>query len=426
MKEKMKNISLMIVIASSLLILLSGGCTQPKKTAISRAVKNEVKYTCPMHPQIMEDHPGACPICGMTLVKKSGEASERAGISLNTVLEPVSSSVITSVRVIRPEQKLSPVQIEGEGYLDFDSRTFNNIAARFSGRIERLYIKYVFQEIHKGERIFDIYSPEMLTAQQDLLYVVKNSSGDTGLINAAKQKLLLLGMTSSQINQVLKSGKTFYSLPVYSPYDGHVHDMPHSQLAGTTNSKPESGIVNNSPLNVREGMYVAKGQNMFNVVNPHHLWAIIKIDPSSVTQLKLNQKVKITMPDLPDKKISGKVNFIEPVLQGGDKRTSIRVYIDNMQHDLKVNSIVHAVIETGTTNGIWLPASAVLDLGQHKIVWVKRGNSYRVQQVSAGIQTGGQVNITKGISTTDTLAADAHYLLDSEGFIKIENHEKYN
>lgn len=426
MKEKMKNIKLIIVIASFFLVVLSGSCTQQKKATKSEVVKGETKYTCPMHPQIMEDHPGACPICGMALVKKSGQASEGAGISLNTVLQPVNSSVIASIGVIRPEQKQSSVQIQGEGYLDFDTRTFNNIAARFSGRIEKLYIKYAFQEIHKGERIFDIYSPEMLTAQQDLLYVVKNSFNEAGVINAAKQKLLLLGMTSSQLNQLLKTGKIFYSLPVFSPYNGHVHDMSHSQMGASIKAKPESSVVNNVPLTVREGMYVAKGQPVFNVVDPHHLWAVIKIDASSVFSLRLNQKVEITFPDLPDKKLNGKVNFIEPVLQDGDKRTSIRVYIDNMQHKLKVNSIVHAVIQTGTTSGIWIPESAVFDLGQHKIVWLKKGSHFEIQQVVGGIQNGNLVNIIKGVSMADSLAIDAHYLMDSEGFIKIENNEKYN
>ncbi|MET4142066.1 HlyD family efflux transporter periplasmic adaptor subunit [Pedobacter sp. UYP1] len=426
MKEKMKNISLITLVGSFFLILLLGSCIQTKKAPESQQAKGETKYTCPMHPQIMEDHPGACPICGMTLVKKSGQASEGAGISLNTVLEPINSSVIASIGVIQTEEKQSLVRIQGDGYLDFDTRTFNNIAARFSGRIEKLYIKYAFQMIHKGERIFDIYSPEMLTAQQDLLYVVKNSSGEVGLINAAKQKLVLLGMTSAQINEVLKTGKLFYSLPVYSPYEGHVHDMPHSQMAGAVNSKPESSVLKNAPLTVREGMYIEKGQNIFNVVDPHHLWAVVKIEPSSVSRLKLNQKVELTLPDLPGKKIDGKVNFIEPILHEGDKRTSIRVYIDNMQHDLKVNSIVHAVIQTGTASGLWVPKSAVLDLGRTKVVWLKKGNHYQVQEVTTGIQMGERVNIIKGISSADSLAIDAHYLLDSEGFIKTKNDEKYN
>src|SRR4029077_14534723 len=126
--------------------------------------------------------------------KKAAQASEEAGISLNTVLKPGNGSVASSVAAITPEQKTVPVTVSAQGYLDFDVRTFNNIASRFSGRIEKLYIKYAFQEIHQGQRIFDIYSPDMVTAQQDLIFLAKNSPGETALINSAKQKLLLLGM----------------------------------------------------------------------------------------------------------------------------------------------------------------------------------------------------------------------------------------
>jgi Cu(I)/Ag(I) efflux system membrane fusion protein len=324
MKKKLKGIKLSLIALFSVATLI-GACSNPKQVPVVAVTKSVVQYTCPMHPQILENQPGSCPICGMTLVKKSGQASERAGISLSTVLQPINSTVISTVKSIVPQQKEVPTIILAQGYLDFDTRTFNNIASRFSGRIEKLYIKYAFQEIHAGQRIFDIYSPEMVTAQQDLLYITKNSAQETALINAARQKLLLLGMTVSQIDQLIKTGKAFYKLPVYSPYKGHVHDVAHSQMTGVTTTRTSTDFSSNLPLAVKEGMYVEKGQTLFNVVNPHMLWAIIKVDLSSISAIKLNQPVKITLPDDPDKVLYGQVNFIEPVLQNGDKTASIRV-----------------------------------------------------------------------------------------------------
>jgi len=222
-----KNIGLVLCYAF-IVLLLFNSCSNPKPAPSAAHVKTGIKYTCPMHHQIIEDHPGFCPICGMALVPITGQPSERAGISLNTVLQPVNSSVMSNISAITPENKDVPTQISGQGYLDYDSRTFNNITARFSGRIEKLYIKYAFEEISRGERIFDIYSPDMVAAQQDLIYLNKNSPQETGLINAARQKLLLLGMTDEQINRVAETGKSFYSLPVYSLYNGHVHDAAHN------------------------------------------------------------------------------------------------------------------------------------------------------------------------------------------------------
>jgi Cu(I)/Ag(I) efflux system membrane fusion protein len=388
------------------------------------AAKGAAKYTCPMHSQIIEDHPGSCPICGMTLVKKSGEASEGAGIDLNTVLQPVNATAISAVSAVVPQQKSVPTTIDADGYLDFDTRTFNNIAARFSGRIEKLYIKYAFQEIHKGERIMDIYSPEMVTAQQELLFLLKNSSPESGLLNATKQKLLLLGMTQSQLSQVERTGKVFYSLPVYSSYDGHVHDMPHSQMSGVEANERQAGdYSNNLALTIKEGMYVEKGQTIFNVVDPHRLWAIIKIEPKDRAVLKLNQSVQISLPDLPGLVLDGRVDFIEPVLQAGDKTVSVRVYLHNMDHSLKVNSIVKATIQTGDTNGLWVPRSAVVDLGTRKIVWLKQGSVYKAHQVTTGIIDSDNVLIKNGITAIDTVAANGQYFSDSESFIKTKDHE---
>lgn len=407
-----------------IVIVMVTACKNPKPAPASEQVKSAVKYTCPMHPQIMEDHPGNCPICGMTLVKKSGQASEGSGISLNTVLQPVNSSVITDIKEINPEEKKIATQITAQGYLDFDTRTFNNIAARFSGRIEKLYIKYAFQEIHKGQRIFDIYSPDMITAQQDLVYLKNHSAQESGLISAATQKLLLMGMTTAQVNQVIKTGKAFYSLPVFSPYNGHVHDVAHSQMSGSAEVGKKPSFGSNLPLSIREGMYVEKGQNIFNVVDPHKLWAIIKIDRSAVSALKLKQPVNINLPDQPGISIDGQVDFIEPVLQAGDKTTSIRVYLHNMDHALKVNSLVKAIIQTGFTNGLWIPRSAVVDLGNTKVVWLKEGSRYKTRRIITGAVNNTEIEITKGLSVTDSIASNAQYLTDSESFIKTNNDEK--
>jgi Cu(I)/Ag(I) efflux system membrane fusion protein len=415
----MRSIKIIMLLVA---ILGAAACTDHKPATVTIQAKSEVQYTCPMHPQILEDHPGSCPICGMTLVKKSGQASEGAGISLNTVLQPVNSSVISSVNAITPEEKEIPINILANGYLDFDARTFNNIASRFSGRIEKLYIKYAFQEIHKGQRIFDVYSPDLVIAQQDLVYLAKNSPQETGLINAAKQKLTLLGITYEQINQVLKTGKAFYNLPVYSPYEGHVHDTQHSQMEGVTTGA-NANFSNNLPLAVKEGMFVQKGQTLFNVVDPHRLWAVIKIDPSTISTVKLNQPVKITLPDIPGKIINAKVNFIEPVLENGDKATSIRVYVNNMDHSLKVNSLVKAEIQTGTKSGLWVPRSAVVDLGRTRIVWLKQGVLFRAHEVSTGTINGNEIQVTKGLMQTDSLASNAQYLTDSESFIKTKGNE---
>jgi Cu(I)/Ag(I) efflux system membrane fusion protein len=188
-------------------------------------------------------------------------------------------------------------------------------------------------------------------------------------------------------------------------------------------TKTSSNFADNLPLSIKEGMYVEKGQTLFNVVDPHMLWAIIKISPADVSMLKLNQPVQITFADIPGKTLNGRVNFIEPVFQQGDKTTTIRVYLDNMDHDLKVNSLVKAEIATGNSNELWIPRSALIDLGQTQVVWLKDRGVFKARQVSTGNINGNDIAIKKGLSVTDTLAANAQYLTDSESFIKTKGNE---
>lgn len=415
MKRNWKSISLILI------VLVFAACQERPKPAAMQQAQQQVVYTCPMHPQVHEDHPGNCPICGMTLVKKAASPSEQAGISLQTVLQPVNGAVVSDIKAIAPIEKAITNTVSASGYLAFDTRTYNNIAARFSGRIEKLYVKYAFEEVHKGQRIMDIYSPDMVTAEQDLLFLQKNSPGDTALINAAKQKLLLLGMTGAQLQQLIQTGKVFYSLPVYSPYDGHVHDVAHSQMSGAATTEV-GDYAQNTPLAVKEGMYVEKGQTLFNVVDPHSLWAVLKIKSGDAGKIKIHQPVTLDISDQ-QMTINGKIDFIEPVLQSDDRSTSVRVYLNNHQHSMKVGSLVQAKIATGTRTGLWLPRTAVISLGQTHIVWLKDGAVYRAHAVQTGTQNGAQVQIVRGLTAQDNVAQNAQYLADSDSFIKTQDHD---
>jgi len=414
MKRNWKSISLIVI---ALLLAACNG--RPKQASLRQA--QQIIYTCPMPPQVHEDHPGNCPICGMTLVQKAASHSKVAGISLQTVLQPVNGSVISDVQAVKPTAQIVDDTVTASGYLAFDTRAYDNIAARFSGRIEKLYLKYAFEEVHRGQRIMDVYSAEMVTAQQELLFLKRNSPGETVLVNAARQKLLLLGMTSTQLHEIEQTGRAFYSLPVYSPYDGHVHDVEHSQMDGSA-TKEITDYAQNVPLAVKEGMFVQKGQTLFNIVNPHSLWAVLKINQADGNKVKLHQPVTLSISDQ-QMTMNARINFIEPVLQNGDRFTSVRVYLDNYQHGMKVGSLVQASISTGSTSGLWLPRTAVISLGQMDIVWLKDGAAYRAHVVQTGIQHGERVQIVRGLTAQDSVAANAQYLSDSDSFIKTQDHE---
>src|SRR5450432_3383535 len=155
--------TIMRIYGLSILIFLAGcggGQQQPQQPS----ARPEDIYTCSMHPQIIEHHPGHCPICGMELIKKNTAAVATNDIQLETLLRPANQSVISSLAVITPEWKISATPVIAYGTIEYDTRTANTISARIGGRIEKMYIRYRYQEIRKGQKIMDIYSPEIVTA----------------------------------------------------------------------------------------------------------------------------------------------------------------------------------------------------------------------------------------------------------------------
>jgi Cu(I)/Ag(I) efflux system membrane fusion protein len=181
---KVRADSLGFVVFCLLLIAycLLASCSRNNKHTLTE------QYTCPMHPTVVKDKPGTCPICGMELVLK-GNHSEEVKITdeLTYLLKPVNSAVVSSIKTIIPVKKSMEIKSNVNGLITYDTRTFTAISSRFEGRIEKLFVKYNFQPIHKGQRILEIYSPELLTAQRDLLYLLKSDKENSQLIDGEKR-----------------------------------------------------------------------------------------------------------------------------------------------------------------------------------------------------------------------------------------------
>ena len=393
---------------------------------------SEDVYTCPMHPEIRRNEPGTCPICGMDLVKKeSGTASVDEGMdSLDFLLKPTYEYVLGSILTIRPETKTINAVIEAPGYLTYDARKVHSISARFGGRIEKLNIRFVFQQINKGQHLLDIYSPEVLTAQQELIFLLENDSSNKELIENARRRLSLLGLTQQQIQKIEKTHKAFLSLPLYSPYSGIIleNSMPSAPgKRGEGNemaTKTESGssrmsapTIANEGLLIREGMYVERGQRLFNVQSLETVWAILEFYPSDIQSIKTGQSVTINIESF-ERPIEGKINYIEPIFGEEGKNLRARVYLNNPSGRLKPGTLLKATIQTGSRKGIWIPAKATLDLGRNTIVFVKTNGVFQSKPIQVGIRSGHLIEVKSGITEEDEIAENAQFLIDSESFIK--------
>ena len=384
-------------------------------------VENKELWTCSMHPEIIRDKAGTCPICGMDLVKKEDSATTLNDIQLNDLLKPTDRIFVSSIPVTTIKMAAQTIEIDALGRVAYDTRLINTISARVSGRIEKLYVKYRFQHIMKGDRIMDIYSPELLTAEQDLLFLLKNDPDNSAFINAARQKLLLLGVSESQLQQIEKNKKPALSIAVYSNYSGHIHEagnvMP--SMNGSAEKMDVSRVTEELP--VKEGMYVEKGQTIFQLFNVEKSWVLLSIFPEYQGLIKIGDAVRITPETAPAKNFRAKIDFIEPFYRSESKTLTARVYFNNAELQVPVGGQVRATVFSSYNEAEWLPKDAVLSLGIDKVVFLKSGAGFKAHKIATGLAYKDRIQIMSGLNETDSVAANAQFLSDSESFIKVTN-----
>jgi Cu(I)/Ag(I) efflux system membrane fusion protein len=382
-------------------------------------------YTCPMpEDSVFSDSPGRCPKCGMNLVKWEAEektASVSPAIGLESLLRPTNEFVVSTIPVTTIEKREEEIEIESLGSVAYDTRRVGNISSRISGRIEKLYVRFRYQLVEKGQRILDIYSPEMLTAQQNLLFLLNHDASNASLVEAARERLLLMGMSRELLEQVIHSGKPSLTIAVYSPYSGHIHE---SNVSGQMKTAPEkmkdiSRIT--EELSLKEGMYVQKGQSIFTVYNPDQAWAVLNVYSENQGLVKPGNAVRIVPETAPDKDFRATVDFIEPFYRKDSKTLTVRVYFNNRALKIPIGSQVRATIFGNTRDAFWLPRESVLSLGMDRIVFQKTRDGFLARKIQAGSIYKNHIQVLGGLGPTDSVAVNAQYLVDSESFIKVKN-----
>jgi multidrug efflux pump subunit AcrA (membrane-fusion protein) len=371
-------------------------CTQSKKETVA------AQYTCPMHPEIVQEKPGTCPICFMDLVQKNREGVEIEMTSeLNYLLKPTNATVMSSIKTITPKLDTMMMSTQFNGVITYDTRNAVTISSRIAGRVEKLFVKYKLQQIHRGQKILEIYSPELVAAQRDLIYLLQSDAENSQMINSAKEKLRLLGASEQQIVQVVSSKKEMNSFPVFSSADGFV----------TIGENEEE-------LPVREGMYLNAGQSIVNIINAQQVWAEFDVPQNDASQLKVNSAIELKFDQ--EDAISARVNFVQPFFKAEAPFAKVRVYLNNPQSKYKIGQLV-----TGETKqqrkALWIPASARIDLGNKEIVFVKDEGIFRPRLIVTVKTPGDKLEVIEGVTESDSIAYDAHFMIDSESFVKIKD-----
>lgn len=385
-------------------------------------------YTCPMHPTVIADKPGACPVCGMDLVRKA-TAGEDVKITedLAKLIKSPNEVVASKINTIKAVYKSMNTTTEALGIVTYDSRNTYTIPARTAGRLEKVYLKYPFQRVAKGQKVAEIYSPELITAQREFLFLLENDPGNTDLIEGSKSKLQLLGFSSAQITELTKRKDPSITVSIFSPYDGYVvtDDQPAPQLSPATSSSAKmnamasSGTVNPTQSTAGEltrvGSYVSQGQTIFKIVNTSSLFVDLSLPVSQAGAVKPNGEILLDLGTGSSEK--EKIDLVLPFFELGEEFVRIRVYVKHAEN-IQIGQLVKAALPFHSGEALWLPKEAIVDLGMDHVVFVKDRNTFKAKKVVTGMRADGSIEIKSGLASMDDVASNAQYLVDSESFIK--------
>jgi Cu(I)/Ag(I) efflux system membrane fusion protein len=378
------------LISLAVLIVLSA-CSGDKKNAAD----SNTYYTCSMHPQIMEPEPGTCAICKMDLIAVQKNTSKQ----VNELMLSDQQIQLGNIQTDTVKAGGVNAEITVTATLNTDENLQEAISAKVAGRVERLYIKNIGDFVPAGSKLMDIYSEELNSAKQEYLAALekqqefKNGLIDYGrLLQSAKQKLLLWGMTAQQVKTLAAQKKIDQFTTFYSKKGGYITE-----------------------LMVTEGDYVMEGSLILKLADLSNLWAEAQLYASQLAQVNLQQTVKVSIPDFPEKEMMGRVDFQNPEINDNSRVNLIRINVANKDLQLKPGMLAYVKFKGKTSANISVPVKAVIRNGKTNVVWLKTGkNTYTQKEVSVGIENNNQIEIKQGLKTGDLLVTSGAYLLSSE------------
>lgn len=359
-----------------------------------------IYYTCSMDPQVVAYKPGTCPICKMDLTpvkKKTGENKDEIELSDQQIqLGNIQTDTIRNGSI--DDHLLLTAT------LNFDQMKTSSASSRVSGRVEKLYFKNIGDYIKKGAPLYDLYSEELNNAKQEYWLVLeqrKEFASETTidfeqLLQSAKNKLLLWGLTEGQIQQLAKQKKTTTTTTFYSP---------------------ASGFLTN--LEIQEGDYIEEGSTVIKLADLSTLWAEAQVYTTQLAALDRHSIATVQLPDLDDREIPGNIEFINPEINPDTRINLIRVSIPNPGNQLKPGMPAYVLLKSPARKSLSLPIDAVLRDGNGATVWIKTTNhSFKSVMVQTGMESDDRIEIISGLKSGDVVVIAGAYLLQSEYIFK--------
>ncbi len=353
-------------------------------------------WTCSMHPQIQQDKPGQCPICGMDLIPLNNSMDSESSLPDEV---PMSASAMkladVQTMVIKKEKPIKELRLLGR--VKPDERLKLSQVVHFPGRIEKLYVNFTGEKVAKGQKIASIYSPELVTAQKELFEVLKDEATNPEFVNAARNKLRLWKFTDEQIASLENSKEIQTEFDVLSDHSGYVME-----------------------LNVAEGDHLKQGQQLFHLVDLSTIWVLFEAYEDDLPWVKVGDRVDIEVRSVPGKKFKGEITFIDPFVDPKTRVAYVRVELPNTNTVLKPDMFADGVITSKlrtTRPELLVPKSAVLWTGKRAVVYVKlqdrEHNSFIYREVILGEDAGDFYVVSNGLEEGEEIAVNGVFKIDA-------------
>ncbi len=391
----MKN-NIILILAVLLVGIFVGWFIRPSSNNQSISPVNHQlndHFTCSMHPTVRQKEPGNCPICAMELipVDEAGDGGDPTGIRMSPTAMQLAN---VQTAIVQKQQPIKEIVLNGKVKVD-ESKVFVQ-TAHLSGRIERLMVNTTGEYVRKGQTIAYVYSPELVTAQNELVEANKIKDLQPALFQAAREKLKNWKLTNTQIDNLLLSDKQARNFPFLS----HLNGVVLSKL-------------------VSDGDHVMEGSSLFEIADLSHIWVLFDIYESELSWVKVGDKIQYTIQSLPGQYFNGEISFIDPVIDPATKVARARVSVRNEGLLLKPEMLASGTLfsQSNEKEEIIVPKSAVMWTGKRSLVYVKAITSkelkFEMREITLGPVLGDGYVIESGLREGEEIVVNGTFSIDA-------------
>lgn len=355
----------------------------------------ETIWTCSMHPQIRQNEPGDCPICGMDLIPLENMDGEN--VDPNAVSMSETAMQLAQVRTIVVQKMAPEKMVRLNGKVRADERRIVSQVSHVPGRIESLEVNFTGDYVQKGQVIAHVYSPELVTAQEELLQAVRIAETYPDLVMAARKKLQNWKLSEAEIDRIVASGEPKETFPIRSDASGYVVERM-----------------------ANKGDYVRAGQSIYEIADLASVWVVFEVYEADLAWVKRGDQIEFTFASLPGEVFKAKIGFIDPVIDAQTRVAGARVEINNRDGKLKpemfASGTLSATLEK-TSEAIAIPKSAVMWTGKRSVVYVRTapeaGTHFVIREIEIGLSLGDQYLVESGLQEGEEIVFSGAFSVDA-------------